>query len=250
MVLPPSIAMPETLRGVDDLIKAEFEAFRALWFSRLLLATFLVVVGLFMEGPELLYETHSIIHRWRFNSLFRFSLPEMHIPDWAKLIAFIGWVLIVVGVAGEFVVDSFVSKADGFVQRFDEVLLADAQQKSGLANQRAAMAFERAARTEKEAAEDLKSTSIARQNAEAARERAEGFELQIAEANKTAAEVKLELAKFKAPRGFNSEQQIQSVVDKCKVFPKTPFIPLCSSSQFYRILKISNFAASLQARLL
>lgn len=190
MLSPPSIPIPDTLKGIDDLIRADFEAFRALWFTRLLAATFFVVVGLVMEGPELWHEIHSISYRWNFQRRFHFSIPEEHTPEWAKVLAFVGWMVIVAGVAGEFVADSFVSKADGFVQKFDEILLADAQQKSSLANERAAMAFERAAQTEKEAAEDLKATNIARQQAEEARQKAEGLRAQVAENEKEAAQLR------------------------------------------------------------
>lgn len=219
MLLPPLVPIPDTLNGIDDLIRLNFDGFREIWFNRLLAATFLVVVGLVMEGPELWYEIHAIVHRWFFNRRFHFSITEDHTPDWAKLLAFLGWILIVIGVAGEFVADSFVSKADGFVQKFDEVLLTDAQQKSSLASKRSAMAFERAARIEKEAAEDLKATTIARQKAEESREKAEsarikaeGLELQIAQANERAAKEEREAAEIKesiAPRRLTNEQQAE-----------------------------------------
>jgi hypothetical protein len=75
---PPSIPFPDTLKGVDELIRTDFEAFRLDWFSLLLAATLLVVIGLFMEGPELLHEIHSITHRLVFKLRFGFSLPEAH----------------------------------------------------------------------------------------------------------------------------------------------------------------------------
>jgi hypothetical protein len=71
--LPP-IPIPDTLRGVDDLIRADFEAYRDFWFHQLLLATLLVVVGLVLEGPELWYEITSIIRQWR--SMRKFSTPR------------------------------------------------------------------------------------------------------------------------------------------------------------------------------
>jgi len=118
-----------------------------------------------------------------------------------KLVGTLGWILIVVGVTGEFVADSFVSKADGFVQKFDEILLADAQRKTGFASERAASAFERAAKTEREASQENERAARAEQQAaeedaraakaleaaEVARKNAEGFQLQIAQANERAA---------------------------------------------------------------
>ena len=45
------ISRPDTLKGVDDLIRAGFEAYRGACFNWLLAATGLVVVGLVLEGP-------------------------------------------------------------------------------------------------------------------------------------------------------------------------------------------------------
>lgn len=114
-IVPPPIPKPDTLKGIDDLIHAGFDAYRATCFNWLLVATGLVVVGLVFEGPELWHEITSIVRNRRFRRKFHFSLPEEHTHDWAKLLAFVGWLLIVVGVAGEYVADSFVSKADGYV---------------------------------------------------------------------------------------------------------------------------------------
>lgn len=150
MQLPP-IPIPDTLRGLDDLIRADLEAYRDFWFHQLLLATLLVVVGLVLEGPELWYEITSIIRQWC--SMPKFSTPEKHAPNWVKLLAFIGWLLIVGGVAGEYVADSFLSKADGYVEQFDEILLKEATRQSSSANAKSAMAYARAAETERGAAQ-------------------------------------------------------------------------------------------------
>ena len=149
--------------------------------------------------------------------------PNREISPWMKLAGTLGWVLIVVGVTGEFVADSFVSKADGFVQKFDEILLADAQRRTGAASERAARAFERAAQTEREASQENERAARAEQQAteenahaakaleaaEVARKNAEGFSLQIAQANERAAnaearasEAELELGRIKSPRSL------------------------------------------------
>jgi hypothetical protein len=86
-----------------------------------------------MEGRELWYDITSIVIGWRFKRRFHCSLPEVHAPNSAKLLAVVGWIFIVVGVAGEFVADSFLSRADGYVQKFDEILLADTTAKSNSA---------------------------------------------------------------------------------------------------------------------
>jgi hypothetical protein len=214
---PPPLPKPDTLKRIDDLIHAGFEAYRSSCFNWLLAATGLVVVGLWLEGPELCHEITSIVRHWRFTRRFHFSVPENHVPNWAKLAAFLGWLFIIVGVAGEYVADSFVSKADGFVQTFDEILLRESQTRTAFATERASAAFERAAQTEKEAAEDLKATNIARQKAEEARAKAGGLEFQIADAKRDAAEANRtaeserrargELQKELQPRRLNGEQK-------------------------------------------
>jgi hypothetical protein len=215
-VAPPPILKPDALKGVDDLIHAGFEAYRATCFNWLLAATGLVIIGLICEGPELSHEITSIVRHWRFTHRFHFSLPEEHAPEWAKLLAFIGWLLIVIGVAGEYVADSFVSKADGYVQTFDEVLLTEAQRGTAFARERASAAYERASENEKETADTLKQAERERADAanslaaaQTARKQAEGFSLQIAQANERASKAEeqaskdaLELARLKTPRSL------------------------------------------------
>jgi len=208
---PIPISRPDTLKGVDDLIRASHGVFREACFNWLLVATGLVVVGLVLEGPELWHEITSIIRNWRFNRNFHFSLPEEHTPNWVKLLAFVGWIFIVLGVTGEYVADSFVSKADGYVQTFDEILLHESQTRTAFASERASAAYERAAQTEKEAAEDLKTTNIVRQKAEEARQRSEGFRAQIEKDEREAARLKkdaederLARAKIEAAVGWRS----------------------------------------------
>src|SRR6266487_2607389 len=190
----PPLSAPDTLKGIDNLIRVGFEAYRTSCLNWLLVATGLVVVGLGFEGPELWHDITSIIGQWRFKRRFHFSLPENHAANWAKLAAFVGWVLIVVGVAGEFVADSFVSRADGYVQTFDEILLSETQQGAEAARERATAAYERASENEKETASTLKQAEQERADAakslaaaEAARKEVEGFEAQVADANARAA---------------------------------------------------------------
>jgi hypothetical protein len=41
--------MPDTLRGIDDLIRSNLETFAAYWFWRLIAFTAVVAFGLFLE---------------------------------------------------------------------------------------------------------------------------------------------------------------------------------------------------------
>lgn len=217
--------------GLDDLVRSEFEAFRDCWFNWLLFWTAIVALGLLCELPEIWHDTGDAIHAL----LNRPKRPE--IAPWMKLLVSVGWLLIVVGVSGEFVADSFVSKADGIVLTFDETLIADAQRKTGLASERAAGAFERAAQTEREASQENERAAIAEQQAqqeneraakaleaaERAREEAEAFQLQIAQANERAAsaeqrakESELELARIRAPRSITKIPELVAALTPFK----------------------------------
>jgi len=231
MVVPLPILRPDTLKGIDDLIRAEFIAFRETCFNWLLAATGLVVVGLVFEGPELWHEISSITRHWRFRCRFHFSLPEEHTPNWAKLLAFVGWLPIVAGVAGEYVADSFASRADGYVQTFDEILLTETQNRTALASERASAAYERASENEKETAATLKQAQQERADAAKSLEVTKGYESQIAEAQRDAAESKREteterlarvqLEKQIAGRRLSSEQ-INALTDRLKPGSGTP----------------------------
>ena len=229
-MIPPEISRPDALKGVDDLIRASFEAFRNTCFGWLLISTGIVVLGLLLELPEIWLESKNAVLALQHS-------PERHIPAWVKLVVSLGWFLIVVGVSGEFVADAFVSKADGFVQKFDEILLADAQKRTGLASERAARAFERAAQTEREASQEDERAARAEQQAseenaraakaleaaEAARKNAEGFSLQIAKANERAAnaearasEATLELARINTARSLTHVPELISSLEPFK----------------------------------
>jgi hypothetical protein len=219
MMVPPTASFAEIAKNIDDLVRSDFESFRNIWFTRLLISTAIVAVGLLFELPEIWHESVGAVRELR-------HTPIHEIAPWMKLLVSVGWLLIVVGVGGEFVADSFVSKADGIIQTFDETLIADAERQTGLASERAARALERAAQTEREASQENDRAANAEKQAqqenaraakaleaaETARKEAEGFQLQIAQANERAAsaeqrsnEAQLELARINTPRSFTNE---------------------------------------------
>src|SRR5438477_13061682 len=121
-MLPPPVSIPDTLKGVDDLIRAGLEGFSADWFWRLIEFTFLVALGLLFELPEIKHETIASV-----KEICHCPPDDRKLSPYAKLAATLGWVLIIVGVVGEGVAEGFLFKADGLVLKFDEILLADAQ---------------------------------------------------------------------------------------------------------------------------
>lgn len=191
---------PELVETIDDMMKADLLDWHRFWFSWLLISTALVVIGLALEGGELWYEMRSIARiNFRF---FRYRTVILeHRVEWAKAIAFIGWMLIVVGVAGEMFTEVMISDADRNIEAFDAIALAEAHKESAFAMERSAGAYERAAQTEREASQEneraakaLKQAEQERadaakslQAAEAATKEAKGYTLQIAQANERAA---------------------------------------------------------------
>jgi len=121
---------PVQVKYIDDLMRSDLLYWRDLWFGWLLLSTKLVVVGLILEGPELIHEFFSIRGRVRVEA-FGASLQESHTPDWVKIVALLGWLLIVAGVAGEWITDAVISDADNNIQAFNNALLAEAAKEAG-----------------------------------------------------------------------------------------------------------------------
>jgi hypothetical protein len=221
MIVPPTASFTEIAKKINDLVRSDFESFRDGWFHWLLFWTAIVAVGLLFELPEIIHDSVEAIRNLRHSPK---STPE--IRPWMKLLVSVGWLLIIVGVMGEFVADSFVSNADGIITTFNENLLADAQRQTGIASERAAGAFERASETERQASQENERAAIAERQAqqeneraakaleaaETARKQAEGFQLQIAQANERAAsaeqranEAALELARIHTPRSLTNE---------------------------------------------
>lgn len=236
LIEPVTSIPPIVIKSLGDLVRSDFESFRNIWFNRLLISTAIVVIGLLFELPEIWHDSIHAIRDWRHR-----STPTPEVSAWVKLLVSVGWFLIVVGVGGEFVADSFVSKADGIVQTFDETLIADAQRQTGLAGERAAGAFERAAQTEREASQENERAANAEKQAqqenaraakaldaaETARKEAEGFQLQIAQANERAAtaeqranQARLELARIRTPRSLTN---VPELVAALKAFKGTEY---------------------------
>ena len=78
-----------------------------------------VALGVVFEGPEIVRETVGVIRRS--------SEPKRKTPSWITLLALVGWLLVVLGVAGEGIAEALVSKADGLIQTFNDIVLTDAQ---------------------------------------------------------------------------------------------------------------------------
>src|ERR1700689_4922224 len=113
------------LNNADACMKG-FHATADLWFGRLSLATKVVAVGLVFEAPELVCDIYFIIRRTYESWKLHITFPERHPPDWVKVVAFVGWFLIVGGVVGEWFTESRFNEADTNIQELNDVLRTEA----------------------------------------------------------------------------------------------------------------------------
>jgi hypothetical protein len=120
--------LSEIWKPVDDL-RATVQSTRDCWFAWLIASTAAVGFGLALEGPELWFEIRDIFRRRRDRRRFFITWPA-ETPDWRKLLAFVGWIFIVLGVMAEGYTESKVSDADRVLQTFDESLIAETQKET------------------------------------------------------------------------------------------------------------------------
>jgi hypothetical protein len=119
---------PEANKSLED-ARNWWQIARSHDFSNVLLMTKLVAVGVIFEGPELVHEFVAAIKRWmakRAKLWWKTPAGDDHMPDWIMLIGLLGWLLVAVGVAGEFVLDAKVNTDDDNIQSINITLLQDA----------------------------------------------------------------------------------------------------------------------------
>jgi hypothetical protein len=118
---------PEMAKYINGVMWSDLLYQRDFWFRCLSWSVKAVVMGLLAEGPELAWDITSIVASWSFRRRFRFSLPEDHAPNWVKIVAALGWFLIVVGVAGELFTEARIQDTDSSIQSFMNATLAEAE---------------------------------------------------------------------------------------------------------------------------
>ena len=115
------------VQALDVAIRQDLQNNRDSWFFWLVFSAAVVVIGVILEGPELVCETLKLnIVRRRY-----LGKRPLRTPDWVKLVALLGWCLVVLGVAGEGIAEKFTSWADANFQTFNDILLTDARKDAG-----------------------------------------------------------------------------------------------------------------------
>jgi hypothetical protein len=144
-----------TLSRLDELIRPSLLEGRGEWHRFLLWSTVVVAVGVALEVWEIFHDVKEEIDHNR--GIIR-SRPLMlsdegipiseHRRTWMKTLGAIGWILVVLGVAGEFRFDSIISDFDNGIRLIDDSLLAAARSESTDANIAAALATQEAGRAD------------------------------------------------------------------------------------------------------
>ena len=109
---------PETIVDLDNRVRLDLQQLDDRFFWWVAASAIVVAVGCMMEGPEIFREL------WP-KAFSCFS------GRWVKHVGLIGWLLVVLGVAGEGVLEIYDHHASDLLQTFDEVLLTDTQRNAG-----------------------------------------------------------------------------------------------------------------------
>jgi hypothetical protein len=136
---------PDLVAKLSECTHTDFVSMRDLWSGRALGATGLVAVGLFLEGPELYYDLKPICQKAfaRLKGVL-LDIPKYEAPDWVKVVAFVGWILIVAGVAAEGFGGIKVKNLDANIQECSDSKVQAATLEAGDAAQSAKTAHEEA----------------------------------------------------------------------------------------------------------
>jgi hypothetical protein len=182
------LRIPESsdlIKAMDDAIRSDLQSFSDSFFWLALVSSAFVVIGVALEGPELLHElwpkTFSVFAK-----------------RWVKKIGLIGWLLVVLGVGGEVIFGLLENKAQGLLQTFNEILLVDAQRQAGDAKTSAEGAAEAAHLAQDSAKAANSVAGTAQQKADAANITSGKAQYEASAVAKKAAELDRQLAATKA----------------------------------------------------
>ncbi len=125
----------DVIAKLAECAHSNFESARDIWFGRGTISTVVVAVGLALELPELWYELKSIAREHIPCLKYQLVLVEKRV-HLAKVIAFVGWMLIVGGVVGEGYTGSRVNDLDARIQGCSTARLTEATLNAAEANER------------------------------------------------------------------------------------------------------------------
>lgn len=220
---------PELISELDSRIRLDLQRIDDRLFFWVAGSAIIVAIGCLMEGPEIFHDL------WP-------KTFACFAGRWVRKIGLVGWLLVVLGVAAEGVLEIYDHDASSLLQTFDEVLVMDAQRNAGDAQLSASAASDAAktARTQSDAA--TISATAARQEADAltreitaakqqsadasakaadAVSRLADADNRLADATQRATAAEAELERMKTPRSLN---RTPALVDSLRAFSGTKYV--------------------------
>ncbi len=193
-----------------------------------LLATFVVAAGVVIEGTEDIKDAWAELNRYRFKSNRKLKLTADGVPifehrlDWLKFVVLSGWLLIALGVVGEFWLEQHVSEFDRGIQAIDDELMGESRLQTALANERAESARSISKGFEASIEKSNTEAKIATARAASAEALTNKYESQIAEsaARVTEAEARAEEARSMAEAEALVRAQIEQQLEWRTITPE------------------------------
>lgn len=147
---------------LDNSIREELQKNSDGYFSWVIVSAIVVAIGVAMEGPEVLHELWPRLFAWfTWTSKDRLRRFERAV----KKIGLVGWLLVVIGVAGEGVFELLQNRAEGQLQSFNAILLKDARLTASAAGQSANDAADASTRAGDESDKAAKKATLADERA-------------------------------------------------------------------------------------
>lgn len=213
------------VEALDNSIRDDLQRSSHGFFLWVLFSAFVVVIGVALEGPEIIHEMWP-----RFFSWFTWpSAERLHKFERAvKRIGLVGWLMVVVGVMGEGIFEGLQNRVEGQLQTFNNILLKDARLTSSAAKQSALDAAGASARAQASADKADVDAIEAEKKVGVVASKADnlGTQLKAAEAQlKTDEAQRAELEKSLMPRTFSivGNGQLPNL-DKLSQFKGTKFV--------------------------
>jgi len=191
-----------------------------------------VFVGLVLELPELRYELKLIARDWIPHFRYRILTPSEHRLHAAKVIAFIGWIFIVVGVGGERYEEVRVKDFDASIQECSDAKVRAATLEAGDAATSAKVAHQEADAVKgiaDEARADARDALVKAQAAqrELARAEADAAKAQAVSSNALSKAAEAESHLAEAMRGVKSlEADLERLRTPRHLYHKAKIAPL------------------------
>lgn len=237
---------PDLVSALDKMMRNDLDAWSTFWFWILVVSTIFVVIGIVGEAPEVWQAVglgrkttarirefwYTRIKRVDFNGWERLcpeliSSNERH-RKWVAAIGFIGWVLVIGGVAGEGFAEYFVNDAENETRDFEHAVLVETQRSANSASAASALAFDFANKSETASLNALSLATGARKEADSfetdiqsAKTQAAEADSHLAEATKRAKELTSQLDRLTTPRQLFHKTKL---ADSLKVFSGTEYM--------------------------